>query len=81
VLLAAWLGWGYVQAGDRERAMDLLRWVEAQAGAQGHLPEQVAEHALAPGYVAEREGRWGAIARPLLWSHAMYLILRHASMA
>ena len=78
VLLAAWLGWAYVQAGDRERAMDLLRWVEAQADAQGHLPEQVAEHALAPGYVAVWEGRWGPIAKPLLWSHAMYLILRHA---
>jgi len=78
VLLAAWLGWCYAEAGDVARAAELRRWVEAQADAQGHLPEQVAEHALAPGYVAEWESRWGAIARPLLWSHAMYLILCQA---
>lgn len=78
VLLAAWLGWAYVQAGERERAIDLLRWVEAQAGTDGCLPEQVPGHALAPAYVAVWEGRWGPVARPLLWSHAMYLILCQA---
>lgn len=78
LLLAAWLGWAYAQAGDRQRAIDLLRWVEAQADADGCLPEQVSEHALAPAYVAMWRGRWGPVARPLLWSHAMYLILCQA---
>ncbi len=77
VLLAAWLGWYYIEAGEWERARELLRWVEAQADADGHLPEQVSEHLLAPDRFAEWEARWGPVAKPLLWSHAMYLILHH----
>ncbi len=78
LLLAAWLGWYYVEAGESSRAQDLLRWIEAQADARGDLPEQVSTHLLAPAYYPEWEARWGAVARPLLWSHAMYVILRHA---
>lgn len=75
VLLAAWLGWYYAHVGERERAEALLRWVELQADAEGHLPEQVATHVLAPDYYPVWEARWGPVARPLLWSHAMYVIL------
>jgi GH15 family glucan-1,4-alpha-glucosidase len=62
--------------GDLERARAALRWIEAQADARGLLPEQVADHALAPHRVAEWRQRWGESARPLLWSHAAYLALR-----
>lgn len=62
--------------GDVERARVALRWIEAQADARGLLPEQVADHALAPHRVAEWRQRWGESARPLLWSHAAYLALR-----
>jgi GH15 family glucan-1,4-alpha-glucosidase len=65
--------------GDLERARAALRWIEAQADARGLLPEQVADHALAPRYIDEWRQRWGETARPLLWSHAAYLAL-HAEL-
>ena len=74
-LLAAWLGWVLVEAGQRDRALALLKWVEAQADANGDLPEQVSDHVLEPNYVPHWQAKWGPIAKPLLWSHAMYLIL------
>jgi GH15 family glucan-1,4-alpha-glucosidase len=78
LLLSAWLGWYYVQVGETGRAHRLLDWVEAQRDADGHLPEQVATHLLSPEYYARWEARWGPVAKPLLWSHAMYLILHQA---
>jgi GH15 family glucan-1,4-alpha-glucosidase len=62
--------------GDLERARAALRWIEAQADAEGRLPEQVATHALAPARLDEWRQRWGESARPLLWSHAAYIALR-----
>jgi len=78
VLLAAWLGWYYTEVGEWERARELLHWVEVQADGDGHLPEQVSTHLLAPDRYAEWEARWGPVAKPLVWSHAMYLILYRA---
>ena len=78
VLLAAWLGWHYAEVGQWEQAQELLHWVEAQADGDGYLPEQVSVHLLAPDRYAEWEARWGPVAKPLLWSHAMYLILQRA---
>ncbi|MEW6232829.1 MAG: glycoside hydrolase family 15 protein [Chloroflexota bacterium] len=78
VLLTAWLGWHYSEIGEEVRAHELLHWVEAQADVSGDLPEQVPAHLLAPDRYAEWEARWGPVAKPLLWSHAMYLILRRA---
>ena len=75
LLLTAWLGWYYARSGQREKALDCLRWVASQADEQGNLPEQVAHHLLAPAHLPEWEARWGISAKPLLWSHAMYLIL------
>lgn len=78
VLLAAWLGWHQAEASEPERARALLRWVEAQADGDGNLPEQVSDHLLAPERYEEWRRRWGPVASPLVWSHAMYLILVHA---
>jgi hypothetical protein len=39
------------------------------------LPEQVDGHLLAPEYRQEWIDRWGPVATPLLWSHAMVLRL------
>jgi GH15 family glucan-1,4-alpha-glucosidase len=77
LLLAAWLGWYYAEAGEQERAKALLDWIETQADPNGDLPEQVSGHLLAPAYYPEWEARWGAVASPLLWSHAMYVVLQH----
>ena len=51
--------------------------MEAQADATGDLPEQVAAHALHPTRIDEWRASWGESARPLLWSHATHLVLRH----
>lgn len=75
VLLAGWLGWAQAEAGQRGRSLELLRWIEAQAGPDGSLPEQVPASLIEPSYLEQWEHRWGPIANPLLWSHAMYLIL------
>ena len=59
---------------DAGRAREVLTWIEDQASAAGDLPEQVTTHMCKP---EAKEGwveRWGAPARPLLWSHAMYLL-------
>jgi GH15 family glucan-1,4-alpha-glucosidase len=78
VLLAAWLGWYYVESGAFERARALRDWVAAQADASGDLPEQVSVALLAPEHYQPWVERWGPIAKPLLWSHAMYLVLENA---
>lgn len=77
-LLSAWLGWHFAEAGHRERAREYLRWVARQADEQGNLPEQAPGHLLFPDRYAEWRERWGPVAKPLVWSHAMYLILEIA---
>jgi len=78
VLLAAWLGWYYVELGERARARELLAWVESQADEEGNLPEQIPQTLNEPRMLQPWVEKWGPIACPLLWSHAMYLILLHA---
>ena len=78
LLLTAALGRVYLRRdgpGDRARAERCLRWIEAQAGADGRLPEQVGTHALHPERIDEWRHTWGESACPLLWSHATYLAL------
>jgi GH15 family glucan-1,4-alpha-glucosidase len=52
--------------------------VRAQALPNGDLPEQVTGHAQDASMVEPWVRRWGQVATPLLWSHAMYLIAEHA---
>ena len=75
LLLAAFLGWYYAEAGREEEARAQLEWVAAQATADGELPEQVGDHVLDPGGLERWRRRWGPSALPLLWSHAMFMIL------
>lgn len=75
LLLAAWLGWAYCELGRVEDARRMKAWVEAQALPNGDLPEQVCANALDPSYIQPWTDRWGESACPLLWSHAMWLIL------
>jgi GH15 family glucan-1,4-alpha-glucosidase len=76
ILLAGWLGWVYARCGKAERARQLLEWIEAQADEHGNLPEQVPATLNDPDYYQPWVDRWGAIASPLLWSHAKYIILK-----
>lgn len=76
VLLTAWQGWTYALLGREDDARRMLAWCEAQATPAGELPEQVSAHTLDVTYYPEWEARWGPVACPLLWSHAMILILK-----
>ncbi|MCA1835262.1 MAG: glycoside hydrolase family 15 protein [Actinobacteria bacterium] len=75
VLLTAWLGTHLAAIGDLTGARQRLAWVESKFTAEGHLPEQITEHPQAPDMVAPWVMRWGPVATPLLWSHAMHLVL------
>ncbi len=75
VLLTAWLGWYRAARGDHDGAQTLLTWVEKAATPGGALPEQLTVAAQQPEMVDSWVRKWGPVATPLLWSHAMYLIL------
>ncbi len=76
VLLEAWLGWYYAEIGAVDRATTSLRWVQGQSDELGQLPEQIPINLNDPEYYEPWRRRWGDIARPLLWSHAKYIILK-----
>lgn len=75
LLLAGLLGWHYAAIGRQDDAVAELAWIIEHATADDELPEQVPEHLIAPDRLAEWRDRWGPIATPLLWSHAMFLTL------
>ncbi|MFP4444539.1 MAG: glycoside hydrolase family 15 protein [Spirochaetia bacterium] len=75
IILSAWLGWYYVKTGEPEKSLEIFRWIETQANDKGELPEQVSEYLFSEEEADNWQKRWGSSASPLLWSHAMYLIL------
>lgn len=74
-LLSCMLGLAHVRAGDPGRAHELLEWAIETVAPDGALPEQVGHHLLAPERVEEWVEKWGPIAQPLLWTHAMVIRL------
>ena len=78
ILLACSLGWYEVVRGNADAALPIRDWARAQARANGDLPEQVSEHVQSSEMIEPWVERWGPVATPLLWSHAMYLILEAA---
>jgi isomaltose glucohydrolase len=74
-LLSCMLGLAHLRAGDVDRARELLDWAVSTAGPDGSLPEQVGGNLLAPERVDEWVERWGPVAQPLLWTHAMVIRL------
>jgi len=77
VLLAGWLGWYFAEVGKYEQAKVMLEWMERQADVNGFLPEQVPANLNSPNSYEPWVNRWGPIAKPLLWSHAKYIILSY----
>ncbi len=72
LLLAAFLGWHYLDLGRTDDAWAELDWIASHATPDGELPEQVPTHLLAPDHADD----WPMpVALPLLWSHAMFLTL------
>jgi GH15 family glucan-1,4-alpha-glucosidase len=76
IILTLWLAWYYYDNGKKTKGDKLLKWVESTANEYGELPEQNPKNLLAPNYYPRWVERWGPIARPLLWSHAMYIIVK-----
>jgi isomaltose glucohydrolase len=72
-VLAGFVGWARHTVGLDPSPQ--LEWIEAHAGADGGLPEQTGV-LLSPECRPSWVDRWGEPASPLLWSHAMHLILR-----
>jgi GH15 family glucan-1,4-alpha-glucosidase len=78
LLLTSSLAWHEALAGDRGVADELSAWVRAQAAPNGDLPEQVTTDVQEPSMIEPWVERWGPVANPLLWSHAMFLIVEAA---
>jgi len=75
-LLTCFLGLAKNAAGDRGGAVACLEWAIGTACDKGDLPEQVdGGLLLAPSFTQQWIDRWGTVATPLLWSHAMVLRL------
>ncbi|MBC7333201.1 MAG: hypothetical protein H5T85_01870 [Actinobacteria bacterium] len=75
IILTAWLGWYYTKIGEYEKAKKLKKWIEKQADDFGQLPEQVQHSLYFPKEYVKWKLKWGEVAKPLLWSHALYIIL------
>lgn len=71
-LLSCMLGLAQAKAGNLARAHELLVWAASTVTPDGELPEQVADHLLDASMTQEWVDRWGTVATPLLWSHAMF---------
>ncbi len=74
-LLTCFLGLAEARLGDVSAIDERLAFAESVVTPSGDLPEQVDLHVLAPDHRAEWLERWGPVATPLLWSHAMYIRL------
>ena len=74
-LLSCMLGLAYARSGEPGAAREQLAWAAGTIDADGSMPEQVSDHLLDPSRRAEWVERWGPVAQPLLWSHAMYIRL------
>jgi GH15 family glucan-1,4-alpha-glucosidase len=77
LLLSAWYGWVKLRMDDMKVARNQLAWLEQQADQEGNLPEQVKNHLIDKNSYRPWVRKWGQSANPLLWSHAMYVILHH----
>jgi len=74
-LLTCFLGLAELRLGDASATRERLAFAESLVGDDGSLPEQSDRHLLAIDHRPEWLRRWGPVARPLLWSHAMYIRL------
>lgn len=74
-LLSVWLGWYCLARGDDAAARRQIEWAGAQADERGLMPEQTLDHVNNPQKIEKWVNQWGEVAKPLLWSHAMYIIL------
>jgi GH15 family glucan-1,4-alpha-glucosidase len=79
ILLTAWLGWYDAVTGNTDGVRAARDWIRRTATMELDLPEQTIDGAQDPAMVESWVNRWGPVATPLLWSHAMYLIMSAAA--
>lgn len=77
VLLEGLLAWNEARVGNRDFWDESREWISSIADSNFLLPEQILDHVQSPTMVLPWEKRWGSSANPLLWSHAMYLLMLH----
>lgn len=77
LLLSAFLGLARVATGDEETATRILDWLTTCSNDDFELPEQLPTNLFHPETREEWMQRWGIPAQPLLWSHAMFLLLKN----
>lgn len=76
LLLTSWLGW-YDRLTNNESQYEYSKkWVIEQATQTLDLPEQSTAGTQEPTMIEPWVKRWGSVATPLLWSHAMYLLMQ-----
>jgi GH15 family glucan-1,4-alpha-glucosidase len=75
ILLAATYGWVCTKRGATTVAEQMLAWIERSATADGYLPEQIQDQVQSPYMLEFWRRKWGSTATPLLWSHAMHMVL------
>lgn len=75
ILLTAWFGITLASGNKMSEATDILNWIVSKADDQGHLAEQHIDSLNDETYLPFWNNKWGESAKPLLWSHAMYIIL------
>ncbi len=78
LLLTSSLAWHDAVSDNPSGAEAAQKWVRAQVLGNGDMPEQVTGSAQEPAMIEPWVRRWGPVATPLLWSHAMYLIAEAA---
>ena len=74
VLLEGLLACDAAREGDKVFWSNSCAWIREIAGVSLLLPEQVLFSVQAPNMIAPWRERWGEVANPLLWSHAMFLL-------
>lgn len=77
LILSSFLALGYISIGEKDLGEEVLTWLESHANENSELPEQVTQNLLFPEKRYEWITKWGEPALPLLWSHAMYIILQY----
>lgn len=75
ILLTSWLGWYDRLIGNAPESESAKNWVTDQATQTLELPEQSIRGTQEAKMVEPWVKRWGPVATPLLWSHAMYLLM------
>jgi GH15 family glucan-1,4-alpha-glucosidase len=75
ILLTCWLAWYYLKIGKIQKAEQLYEWTVLQSDERGYLSEQVQTDTNDSKTMRKWEKRWGKVAKPLLWSHSMFLVL------